>query len=211
MSYINLRCKTCGGLMSLDLSSKNILCSHCGKAYKLSGLLNDHDFRLISKMSDKELNYKITANSFVKEGDSLLYQASYEKAEQSYKKAIEIDELNYRAYLGVVRAKTHNLNILPNVDDYRYYARKAVEFADDDDKIYVKNELSKLALLRQEKQKRTYNRNQEAFEKQCSEKISQAVWKTCKRNNSRDHSNCCSVDYYWKIKNAKSKHFARKN
>lgn len=154
MSYINLRCKTCGGLMSLDLSSKNILCSHCGKAYKLSGLLNDHDFRLISKMSDKELNYKITANSFVKEGDSLLYQASYEKAEQSYKKAIEIDELNYRAYLGVVRAKTHNLNILPNVDDYRYYARKAVEFADDDDKIYVKNELSKLALLRQEKQKR---------------------------------------------------------
>ena len=137
--------------MSLDLSSKNILCSHCGKTYILSELLNDHDVRIITKMSDKELNHKLMASTFVKEGDSLLYQASYEKAEQAYKKAIEIDDLNYRAYLGVVRAKTHNLNIIPNEDDYGYYAKKALDYADEDDKVYVKNELSKLILLRQEK------------------------------------------------------------
>ena len=154
MSYINLRCKTCGGIMSLDLTSKNILCSHCGKTYKLTELLNDHDVKIISKMSDKELNHKIMANTFVKEGDSLLYQASYERAEQAYKKAIEIDDINYRAYLGVVRAKTHNLSIIPNEDDYNYYARKAIDFADEDDRVYVKNELIKLELLKQEKKLR---------------------------------------------------------
>lgn len=160
MSYINLRCKTCSGNMSLDLSSKNISCSHCGRNYIISDLLDDKDIKLISKMSSEELSGKINANSLIKEGESYIYQANFKKAEQSFKKAIEFDELNFKAYLGVVRAKTHNLNIIPDEDDYKEYARQAYALADADDKIYVKSELLKLGLLsfekkQQEKQLKT--------------------------------------------------------
>ena len=151
MSYINLKCKNCNGEMSLNVEAKTIACNHCGKNYLLNELLDEKDFELINQMNSTYLTNKIQSNSYAKDGDAYIYQAEYEKAEEIYKKAIELDETNCKAYFGVVRAKTHNLNIIPEEKDYKEYEKKALEYASFDEKEHIKQELSKLRLLEAEK------------------------------------------------------------
>ncbi len=151
MSYINLKCKNCNGEMSLNVEAKTIACNHCGKNYLLNELLDEKDLELINQMNSTYLTNKIQSNSYAKDGDAYIYQAEYEKAEEIYKKAIELDETNCKAYFGVVRAKTHNLNIIPEEKDYKEYEKKALEYASFDEKEHIKQELSKLRLLEAEK------------------------------------------------------------
>lgn len=151
MSYINLRCKNCNGEMTLNVEAKTIACNHCGKNYLLNELLDEKDLKLITQMNSEYLTDKIQSNSFAKDGDSFIYQAEYEKAEELYKKAIELDETNCKAYFGVVRAKTHNLNIIPSESDYKEYEKKALEFASFDEKEHIRHELQKLRMLESEK------------------------------------------------------------
>ena len=151
MSYINLKCKNCNGEMSLNVEAKTIACNHCGKNYLLNELLDEKDLELINQMNSTYLTNKIQSNSYAKDGDAYIYQADYEKAEEIYKKAIELDETNCKAYFGVVRAKTHNLNIIPEEKDYKEYEKKALEYASFDEKEHIKQELSKLRLLEAEK------------------------------------------------------------
>ena len=153
MSFITLKCKNCGSTMTLNTDSSSATCTHCGSSFLLSELLDEKDIAFAQSISPKDLDNKIQANDALKKGDTCLYQAEYDKAESFYKKAIELDENNYRGYLGVVKAKTHNLNEIPPNDDYVQYASYATSLAENEDLVIVQSELSKLDLLVREKNK----------------------------------------------------------
>lgn len=151
MSYISIKCKNCGSTMTMNVTSKTITCIHCGSTFLLSQLLDEKDLAFIEKIKPDDLSKKIEVSDNLKDGEACLFKGDYEKSEEFFKKAIELDEHNYKGYLGVVRAKTHNYNLLPNSDDYKEYAKLALKYADGDDAIYVKNELEKIPLLKAEK------------------------------------------------------------
>lgn len=150
MSEINLKCKNCGAAMQVDKNAKMITCIHCGASHLLSEILDEKDFAFLEKFNAEELENKLLFNDAIKQGETFLFKAEYSKAEEAFKLAISYDENNYKGYLGVVKAKTSNFNKLPSSSDYEEYAKSALKFADNDDYVYVKNELSKISILKEE-------------------------------------------------------------
>jgi tetratricopeptide (TPR) repeat protein len=151
MSYITLKCKNCGGSMSMDMNSKTITCSHCGSTFLLTELFDEKDVDFVSKFKQEDIVKKIEFNENLKQGEVCIYQGEYLKAEQHFKRAIELDDENYKGYFGVVRAKTHNFNSLPDAEDYKEYAQIALKLVDKDDQSHVQSELAKLDVLKYEK------------------------------------------------------------
>lgn len=150
MSYITLKCKNCGANMSLNTESHSATCNHCGSTFLIGDLLDEKDIAFTEQFTPKNLEQKMMAQESLKQGDTYLFQAEYEKAEITFKRAIELDDTNYKAYLGVVKAKTHNLNIIPENDDYIQYADYAISLAEGDELLIVKSELAKIKLLKRE-------------------------------------------------------------
>lgn len=177
MSYITLKCKNCGANMSLNTQSHSATCNHCGSTFLIAELLDEKDALFVEKFTPQNLEDKMMAQESLRQGETYLFQANFEKAELSFKRAIELDENNYKGYLGVVKAKTNNLNVLPENDDYIQYAHYALDLANGDDYVFVKNELSKIKLLKresvrqkkarqaQEKQNEVLNRQKQGFSK----------------------------------------------
>lgn len=166
MSFITLKCKNCGSQMSLNTESHSATCTHCGSTFLLADLLDEQDIKITEASTPKDIEKKLSAGEELKKGETCIFQANYEEAEQHFKKAIEYDDKNFRAYLGVVKAKTQNLNVIPNNDDYLEYAKCAMHFASFEDQVYVKSELAKIELLkrediRQKKAKRVKARHEE--------------------------------------------------
>lgn len=151
MSYITLKCKNCGSNMSLNTESNSATCIHCGSTFLMNEILDEKDMAFASKFTPKNLEKKMMAQGSIKQGETLLYQGEFEKAETAFKRAIDLDDTNFKPYLGVVKAKTHNLNCIPDNDDYIQYAHYAISLADGDDLVLVQSELAKIELLRREK------------------------------------------------------------
>lgn len=150
MSYITLKCKNCGANMSLNTESHSATCNHCGSTFLIGELLDEKDIAFTEKFTPQNIEQKMMTQEALKQGETYLFQAEFEKAEIAFKRAIELDETNYKGYLGVVKAKTQNLNVIPDDDDYVQYANYALNIAEGDELLIVKSELSKIKLLRRE-------------------------------------------------------------
>lgn len=151
MSYITLKCKNCGGNMTLNTESHSATCNHCGSTFLLADILDEKDMAFSERFTPKNIEKKMMAQTAFKQGETYLFQGDFEKAELSFKRVIELDEDNYKGYLGVVKAKTQNLNQIPENDDYLQYAHYALSLAQGDDLVVVKSELAKIELLKHEK------------------------------------------------------------
>lgn len=151
MSFISLKCKNCNGEMTIDMNSKTCTCSHCGSTFLLTELVDEKDISFVDTFSQNDLNQKVEFNDALKQGDVCIYRGEFIKAEEWFKRAIELDENNYKGYFGLVKAKTHNFNIIPDSNDYEQYAKITMNLVDRDDESHIKNELSKLDILKSEK------------------------------------------------------------
>ena len=183
MSYITLKCKNCGSNMSLNTESHSATCVHCSSTFLLSEILDEKDMAFAEKFTPKNLEKKMMAQGAIKQGETFLFQADFDKAETSFKRAIDLDDSNYKAYLGVVKAKTKNLNTIPDNDDYLQYAHYALSLATGDEIILVKSELAKIELLkrenvRQKKIQKTKKKREEHKQKQ-AKKVSRFVLVVC--------------------------------
>ena len=153
MPYITLKCKNCGSDLSINHDSKTITCSHCGSTFLMVDLLDEKDVAFSENLKPQDLENKIEFAEALKQGETYLYQAEYKLAEQSFKRAIELNNKNYKGYFGVVKAKTSNLNKVPDEKDYLEYAKLSIKYVDKDDKVYLESEIVKLDLLIEEKEK----------------------------------------------------------
>ncbi len=163
MQNDNLKCKKCGADLKFNSDAESLTCTHCGTVIMTREVLSGENKKSRKKSDIKTLGNKLEFSEAVKQGETYLYKTEYIKAEEQFKLAISFDEKNYIGYMGVVRAKTKNLSQIPSNDDYKYYAKQAYELARDDEKIYIKNELEKLELLKQEfiKNKKELHKNKE--------------------------------------------------
>ena len=151
MSIITLKCKNCGSDLSINHDSKTITCLHCGSTFMMVDLLDEQDVAFSKNMKPQDLETKIEFAEAIKQGETYIYKAEYQLAEQSFKRAIELNNKSYKGYWGVVRAKTSNLNKIPDEKDYYEYAKLAIKYVDKDDRVYLESECVKLDLLIKEK------------------------------------------------------------
>ena len=154
MALITLRCKNCGSGMTINPDSQTATCKHCGSTFLMVDLLDEKDMSFSKSMKAEDLQQKIDFAEALKKGETYLYQAEYGLAEESFKRAIQLSETNHKGYLGVVKAKTANLNKIPETNDYKEFVKFALKTATADDLPYVKSELAKLDLLEKEKERK---------------------------------------------------------
>lgn len=221
MSYITLKCKNCGSGMTLDTNSKTITCTHCGSTFMLADVMDEKDTAFLNKTKPEDIQTKMEVAKALKQGDTCVYQAEYKLAEEYYKKAIELDEKNYKGYFGVVRAKTSNFNRIPDTNDYLEYAKVVQKLVGDDDNVYVKSELAKLEILKKEKHEQKIlqenlelKRKKNEDNKRANEKffaeityflilfltaiILVCIFMTGKGNSSEESSNAVTYEIYTK-------------
>lgn len=174
MSYITLKCKSCGADMSLNPDSKAITCKHCSSTYMLVDLLDDTDKLFTKQLSKKDVENMIEFSDAIKKGETYIYQAEYKLAEESFKKAIEYNNKSHKGYFGVVKAKTENFNKIPDENDYLEYAKLALAHVDKDDEAHVKSEIAKLTFLANEKKLKIKQLKQKEVEQEIHEKNKRA-------------------------------------
>lgn len=174
MSYITLKCKSCGADMSLSHDSKAVTCKHCGSTYMMIDLLDDVDKLFTQQLSKKDVENMIEFSDAIKKGETYIYQAEYTLAEESFKKAIEYNDKSHKGYFGVVKAKTANFNKIPDETDYLEYAKLALKYVDKDDEAFVKSEISKLDFLATEKKLQLKEQKQKDTENELHEKNKRA-------------------------------------
>lgn len=164
MSFVSLKCKNCGSKLEYNEDAKMVTCTHCASTFLLADLLDERDltFIKINKPIDAEKSMEIS--SLLKQADTFIIQAKYTQAEECYKKVVELDDKNSKAYFGIVKTKTSNLNKIPSSNDYKEYAKLALKFADSDDYELIKSSMEKLAVL--EKEKSNQKKQAEETEKQ---------------------------------------------
>ena len=86
MAYITLKCKNCGSGMSINPDSNSATCTHCGSTFMMVDLLDEKDMSFSKSMSPKDLQQKIDFAEALKRGETCLYQAQYDLAEEFLKK-----------------------------------------------------------------------------------------------------------------------------
>lgn len=147
MSLVSLKCKNCGSGVAYNDDAQMVTCNHCGSTFMLSELLDEKDLNFIKANKEIDVEKKIEVGNLLKQAETLIFQAEYRQAEEIYKKIIELDEKNYKGYYGVVKAKTHNFNKVPENEDYAEYAKIALKYVDIDEKSRIKSEFEKLELI----------------------------------------------------------------
>lgn len=147
MSLVSLKCKNCGSGVAYNDDAQMVTCNHCGSTFMLSELLDEKDLNFIKANKEIDVEKKMEVGKLLKQAETLIYQAEYRQAEEVYKKVIELDEKNYKGYYGVVKAKTHNFNKVPENEDYAEYAKIALKYVDVDEKNLIKSEFEKLELI----------------------------------------------------------------
>ncbi len=147
MSLVSLKCKNCGSGVAYNDDVQMVTCNHCGSTFMLSELLDEKDLNFIKANKEIDVEKKIEIGNLLKQAETLIFQAEYRQAEEVYKKVIELDDKNYKGYYGVVKAKTHNFNKVPENEDYAEYAKITLKYVDIDEKNRIASEFKKLELL----------------------------------------------------------------
>ena len=175
MSLVSLKCKNCGSGVTYNDDAQMVTCNHCGSTFMLSELLDEKDLNFIKANKEIDVEKKVEVGNLLKQAETLIFQAEYGQAEELYKKVVELDEKNYKGYFGVVKAKTHNFNKIPDSNDYAEYAKIALKYVDIDEKDHIKSELDKLEILAEEhkiKQRELLNSNKQKGIGESSKRVS---------------------------------------
>ncbi len=176
MSYIKIKCNSCGNEINIDTSEKFVNCSHCGSTFSMQELLDESDLEFIEKLKPENVQKKIEVVSLIKKADALIFAARYEEAEAEYLKALELDDENYHIYYGLVKVYTKNLSQAPKNSNYKNYIKLALKFVPSDEYEYVKSELDKVKLLEKEEEKLKKQKLQQNKRNSKNEKLNQKIW-----------------------------------
>ena len=111
MPFVQGKCESCGGILTVDPSLKAANCPFCGTAYVFQDSINYYNTTIkVDTMHPSVVNVSEESSSEgrIKAGDALLKLGKFEKAEMEYKKATELAPQNYKGWLGLIESYTQN-------------------------------------------------------------------------------------------------------
>lgn len=151
MSEIFKKCECCDNILSVNIGSKITTCNKCLTEFETSKLLDDNDKTFIKTISGEEVENALKYNALIMQGNDNIADEQFDKAEETFKQAIELNENRYEAYLGITRAKTHDFTFLPETKDYLEYAKIAISLSEDEIDYQINAKLAKIAVFKNKK------------------------------------------------------------
>lgn len=148
MTQIFKKCQFCENILTIYAGNKTTVCTKCLAEYETSKLFDASDKTFIKSISSDEVENALKYNALIMQGNENIADKQYEKAEESFKQAVELNENRYEAYYGIARAKTHDFSFLPETNDYLEYAKIAISLADDEIDYKINANLAKLSVLK---------------------------------------------------------------
>jgi len=151
MAQIFKNCTNCGKVLTIDNNQNVTKCENCLCEFKTSSLLDDSDKTFLKHFDSKDLDLSLKYNALIMQGNDYIISQQYQKAEESFKQAILLNENRYEAYYGVTRAKTQDFQVLPENNDYIEFAKIAMNLADDDIDTKINANLAKINVFKNRK------------------------------------------------------------
>jgi len=139
-----LKCVVCGEVFEVTEYSNDVKCPKCGrtfpydrasKYYKTFEKINSQE----KKVALGEMYLKV--DSLITESDFYLENEDFENAEKKLLEALEITTVDYRVYMGLVKAKTKNFTDLKDKTHFEYL-QKAIDNSTEEVKQSIKNQYS---------------------------------------------------------------------
>ena len=110
MPFVQGKCESCGGILTVDPSLKAANCPFCGSAYVVQDSINYYNTTIkVETMHADVVNVsdESTSEGRIKAADALMKLGKFEQAELDYKKATELTPQNHKGWLGLIEAHTH--------------------------------------------------------------------------------------------------------
>ncbi len=148
MTQIFKKCKSCGNILTIYDDSLMTICDKCLTEFETKNLLDENDKSLIKNLSSDEIENALRYNAKIMKANEFILHENYQKAEESFKEAIEINENRYEAYYGIARSKTEDFTKIPDTNDYLEYAKIALSIAEDDIDSQIYANLAKLGIAK---------------------------------------------------------------
>ena len=158
MPFVQGKCENCGGILTVDPSLKAANCPFCGVAYVVQDSINYYNTTIkVDTLHADVVNVSDESSSEarLKAAEAYMKIDKYDKAEMEYKKVTELTPQNYRGWLGLIEAQTHNYTIRirskKEIDKYEDYAKTVLAFAPDNSEMlllerfrkYINSEIEK--------------------------------------------------------------------
>lgn len=121
MPFVQAKCESCGGILSVDSSRKTAKCPFCGSDYIVQDSINYYNsvtnigqmYADVVQVSDES-----SSEGRLKAADAYLKLGKYTQAFSEYKTVTELAPQNYRGWLGLVEAFTYKYEMpISNLED----------------------------------------------------------------------------------------------
>jgi len=120
MELIAAKCTNCGANLKIDKDKDAGICSYCNTAFITEKAINNYNTYVtnnhITNITKNIYGREIKeSDEYLKSGEGFLKLDERDKAEEMFNKALECDPLDYRAWLGLVKAASFYMN-------YKYFS-----------------------------------------------------------------------------------------
>ena len=111
MPFVQGKCESCGGILTVDPSLKAAICPFCGSAYVVQDSINYYNTTIkVDSLHADVVNVsdETTSEGRLKAADAYMKLGQNDKAEAEYKRVTELTPQNYKGWLGLIEARTKN-------------------------------------------------------------------------------------------------------
>lgn len=111
MPFVQGKCESCGGILTVDPSLKAANCPFCGTAYVVQDSINYYNTTIkVDTMHADVVNVsdESTSEGRLKAADAYMKLRKYAEAETEYKRVTELTPQNYKGWIGLIAAHTYD-------------------------------------------------------------------------------------------------------
>ena len=111
MPFVQGKCESCGGILTVDPSLKAANCPFCGAAYVVQDSINYYNTTIkVDNLHADVVNVSDESSSEgrLKAAEAYMKLEQYEQAEKEYRQVTEIAPQNHLGWLGLIDSHTYN-------------------------------------------------------------------------------------------------------
>lgn len=111
MSFVQGKCESCGGILTVDPSLKAANCPFCGTAYVVQDSINYYNTTIkVETMHADVVNItdETSSEARIKAAEAYMRMGKFSSAEKEYKYVTELAPQNHLGWLGLIEARTDN-------------------------------------------------------------------------------------------------------
>ena len=173
MPFVQGKCESCGGILTVDPSLKAAICPFCGSAYVVQDSINyynttikvDNLFADVVNVSDES-----SSEGRIKAAEAFMKLGQNDKAEAEYKSVTERTPQNYKGWLGLIKVRSNNytkrIKSANEIASLENYAKSVKLFASEDIKDTVLQKYEEYVKIEKNKNADEIKKYTDALEKQ---------------------------------------------